>query len=89
MCDQCGCDNSSGEQSFEEKVREIIDAVRPNLQGHGGDIELVGTDTDNNVKVRLQGACAGCPGAQMTLKMGIERLLKEKIPEVKEVIAVD
>ena len=46
-------------------------------------------DEDNNVRVRLQGACKGCPGAQMTLKNGVERLLKEKIPEVKEVIAVD
>jgi len=89
MCDQCGCDNCGDNQSFEQKVKEIIDAVRPNLQGHGGDIELVGTDADNNVRVRLQGACVGCPGAQMTLKMGIESLLKERIPEVNEVIAVD
>jgi len=89
MCEECGCGEANTEETFEQKVKNIIEAVRPDLQSHGGDIELVGTDTDNNVKVRLQGACSGCPGAQMTLKMGIERLLKEKIPEVKEVIAVD
>lgn len=88
MCDKCGCGDSGGEQSFEEKVRDIIEAVRPNLQSHGGDIELVGIDEDNTVRVRLQGACSGCPGAAMTLKMGVERLLKERIPEVKEVVAV-
>ncbi len=89
MCDTCGCGDSNVEQTFEEKVQDIINAIRPNLQSHGGDIELVGTDEQNNVKVRLQGACSGCPGAQMTLRMGVERLLKQSIPEVKEVIAVD
>jgi len=89
MCEQCGCGEAAAEQSFEEKVKSVIDAIRPNLQNHGGDIELVGTDSDNTVSVRLQGACSGCPGAAMTLKMGVEQLLKEKIPEVKEVIAVD
>jgi len=87
MCEKCGCSNS--EKTFEEKVKDVIEAVRPNLQSHGGDIELISVGQDNTVKVRLQGACSGCPGAQMTLKMGIERLLKENIPEVKEVIAVD
>ncbi len=89
MCEQCGCGDTNAENSFEERVKNIIEAVRPDLQSHGGDIELVGTEADNTVKIRLQGACQGCPGAQMTLKMGVERLLKEKIPEVKEVIAVD
>ena len=89
MCEQCGCGDSSTEQNFEEKVKDIIDAIRPNLQSHGGDIELVGVDEDNAVRVRLQGACSGCPGAQMTLKMGVERLLKEQVPQVREVIAVD
>jgi len=88
MCDKCGCGDSSVEQSFEEKVRDIIEAVRPNLQSHGGDIELVGVDEDNTVRVRLRGACSGCPGAAMTLKVGVERLLKERIPEVKEIVAV-
>ncbi|MBA7665920.1 Fe/S biogenesis protein NfuA [subsurface metagenome] len=89
MCEQCGCGDINAESSFEEKVKNTIEAIRPDLQSHGGDIELVGTEEDNTVKIRLQGACQGCPGAQMTLKMGVERLLKEKIPEVKEVVAVD
>jgi len=88
MCDQRGCGETEVEKTFEEKVKDVIESVRPALQGHGGDIELVQTDEDNTVKVRLQGACQGCPGAATTLKMGIERILKEKVPEVKEVIAV-
>ena len=88
MCEQCGCGETNTQQTFEEKVKDVIESVRPALQAHGGDIELVGTDDDKNVKVRLQGACQGCPGAQMTMKAGIERILKEKVPEVKEVIAV-
>jgi len=89
MCDKCGCSDSNDEKTFEEKVKDIIESIRPNLQSHGGDIELVATEQDNTVKVRLQGACQGCPGAKMTMKNGIERLLKENIPEIKEVIAVD
>jgi len=73
---------------MEEQVREIIEnKIRPLLQRDGGDVEVVSVD-DGTVKVRLQGACSGCPGAQMTLKMGIERLLREDIPDLKEVIAV-
>ena len=89
MCDKCDCGQADTEKNFEEKVKDVIEAVRPALQDHGGDVELVATDDDNNVKVRLQGACQGCPGAKMTMKMGIERILREKVPEVKEVIAVD
>ena len=89
MCEQCGCEHSKAQDPFELKVKMIIDSIRPNLQGHGGDVEFVSTENGKTVKVRLQGACSGCPGAKMTLKMGIERLLKEKIPQVKEVIAVD
>jgi len=88
MCDKCGCGEIEAEKTFEEKVKEVIESVRPALQGHGGDVELVGTGDDNTVKVRLQGACQGCPGAAMTMKMGIERILKEKVPEVKEVVAM-
>lgn len=74
---------------MEDKVQEIIQQIRPLLQADGGDIELVGVAEDTGiVSVRLQGACRGCPGAQMTLKMGVERHLKEKIPEVTEVVAV-
>jgi len=89
MCEQCGCGEANSDKTFEEKVKDVLEAVRPDLQSHGGDIELVGTDEDNTVRVRLQGACQGCPGAQMTMTMGIERILKEKVPEVKEVIAVE
>lgn len=72
---------------MKEKVRVILDEIRPALQADGGDVELV--DIDNGVvKVRLQGACAGCPMSQMTLKNGIERILKEKIPAVKSVEGV-
>ncbi len=73
---------------MKEKVQEAINEIRPNLQADGGDIELVEITPDNVVKVRLRGACAGCPGAQMTLKMGVERYLKKKIPEVKSVESV-
>ncbi len=89
MCDKCGCGEANAEKTFPEKVKEIIESVRPALQAHGGDVELVRIDEDNTVKLRLQGACSGCPGAAMTMKMGIERILKEKVPEVKEVIAVN
>lgn len=89
MCDKCGCSETNAEKAFEEKVKEVIEAVRPALQSHGGDIELVGTEKDHTVKVRLQGACQGCPGAVMTMRMGIERILKEKVPEVKQVVAVN
>jgi len=72
-----------------ERVKAVIDRIRPLLQDDGGDIELVGIDEETGVvSVRLQGACKGCPGAVMTLKMGIERHLKERVPEVKEVVAL-
>jgi len=67
------------------RVQQVIDQIRPNLQADGGDIELVDVTEDGTVKVRLQGACHGCPGAAMTLKMGVERMLKKSIPEVKSV----
>ena len=89
MCEACGCGPDSAEKSFEDKVKDAIEAVRPNLQGHGGDIEFVSVEEDNTVKVRLKGACSGCPGAMMTLKSGVERMLKQEIPEVKQVVAVD
>ncbi len=89
MCEKCGCSEANTDQTFEEKVKDTIESLRGALQSHGGDVELVGTDDDNTVKVRLQGACQGCPGAAMTMKQGIERILKEKVPEVKEVVTVD
>ena len=90
MCEQCGCGQTNTEQTFEEKVKQIIETtIRPALQAHGGDIELVEADADNNIKLRLQGACQGCPGAKMTMTAGVERILREKIPEIKNVTAVD
>ena len=72
---------------MKEKVEEALGQIRPSLQADGGDVELVGVD-DGVVSVRLTGACGSCPMSQMTLKMGIEATLKEKIAEVKEVVAV-
>jgi len=88
MCEGCGCHEANEAQTFQDQVAAVIEEVRPALQGHGGDVELVGVDDDNTVRVRLQGACQGCPGAAMTMKDGIERILKEKLPEVKKVVAV-
>jgi Fe-S cluster biogenesis protein NfuA len=70
---------------MKERVQEVIDKIRPMLKADGGDVELVDVGEDGVVKVRLQGACAGCPMSQMTLKNGIERMLKKEIPEVKSV----
>ncbi len=71
---------------MEEKVREVLEKIRPSLQADGGDVELVDVDEQSGVvKVRLQGACAGCPMSQMTLRNGIERILKQQVPEVKAV----
>ena len=75
--------------TLREKIEKIIDeSIRPGLQMDGGDIELVDVEDDGTVKVRLKGACSGCPMSQMTLTMGVEKKLKELVPEVKSVIAV-
>mgnify|MGYP001011291178 FL=1 len=68
-----------------EKVQAVLDQVRPMLQRDGGDVELVEVTADGIVKVRLQGACGSCPMSTMTLKMGIEKAIKEQIPEIVEV----
>ena len=73
---------------IKEKVEELIAKIRPMLQADGGDVELIEVTEEGVVKVKLKGACSGCPMAEMTLKMGIERYLKKEIPEVKEVQAV-
>jgi len=73
---------------MKEKVQAVLSEIRPMLQRDGGDIELVEVKDNGQVLVKLQGACSGCPGATMTLKLGVERLLKAKVPEVKEVIAI-
>jgi Fe-S cluster biogenesis protein NfuA len=67
-----------------EKVEKALDKIRPSLMADGGNVELVDVE-DGVVKVRLTGACGGCPMSQMTLKMGIERVLRQEIPEIKEV----
>ena len=70
-----------------DKVETVLNQIRPQLIMDGGNVELVEVD-DGTVKVKLTGACAGCPMSTMTLKMGIEKILKQEIPEVKEVVAV-
>jgi Fe-S cluster biogenesis protein NfuA len=72
---------------MKEKVEKVLEEIRPSLQADGGDVELVEVD-GGVVKVRLKGACAGCPMSQMTLAFGIEKVLKERIPEVEKVEAV-
>lgn len=72
-----------------EKVEEALAAVRPYLAADGGDVELVSIDEDGIVKVKLTGACVGCPMSQMTLRAGIERALMRDIPEIKRVEAVE
>jgi len=73
---------------MKEEVQKAIDLIRPSLQADGGDVELVDVSSDGIVKVKLTGACRGCPMSQMTLKMGIEKMIKKQIPAIKEVIAV-
>ena len=70
------------------KVEEVLGLIRPALQADGGDVELVDVSKDGIVSVRLTGACGSCPMSTMTLKMGIERTLRERVPEVKEVVQV-
>lgn len=72
---------------MKDKVEAALNKIRPALMADGGNVELVDV-TDGVVKVRLTGACGGCPMSQMTLKMGIERHLRKEVPEVKEVVAV-
>ncbi|MBQ1407823.1 MAG: NifU family protein [Eubacterium sp.] len=74
---------------MEARVQEALEAIRPALQRDGGDLELAGITEDNVVQVRLQGHCVGCPGAQMTLKMIVEQILMEAVPEVKGVEAIN
>jgi Fe-S cluster biogenesis protein NfuA len=71
-----------------DKVEQALNQIRPALQADGGDVELVDVSKEGMVTVRLTGACGGCPMSAMTLKNGIERILKTKVPEVNEVIAV-
>lgn len=80
---------TSAPEDVIERVEMIIDRIRPSVQADGGDVELVSVTTDGVVKIRLHGACVGCPSSLMTLKMGIERNLRDYVPEVKTVEAID
>jgi Fe-S cluster biogenesis protein NfuA len=73
---------------MKEQVETALSKIRPSLNADGGDVKLIDVSDDGIVKVQLTGACSGCPMSQMTLKMGIEKLLKEEIPEVKEVVSI-
>ena len=81
-------DQAAEGNSLEQRVNEVIEAIRPYIEGDGGHIDLVAIE-DGIVKVRLSGACAGCPHSRMTLKMGVERHMRERVPEIKSVEAVD
>ena len=70
-----------------ENIEKVLEQIRPSLQADGGDVELIGVK-DGVVSVRLTGACGGCPMATVTLKAGIEKILKSKLPEIKEVVSV-
>ena len=73
---------------LKDKVESALEKVRPSLQADGGDVMLVDVGEDGVVKVKLTGACGGCPMSQMTLKMGIEKVLKQNVPEISRVEAV-
>jgi Fe-S cluster biogenesis protein NfuA len=81
--------SNKAEGSVRERVAAVVDRLRPLIQGDGGDLELVDVTADGVVQVRLHGACVGCPGAQMTLRVGVERNVKAAVPEVKEVVCVN
>lgn len=83
-----GSEQFGEENKMKESVQAVIDQIRPMLQRDGGDVELVGVE-GGVVKVRLRGACKGCPMSQMTLKNGIEKFLKQQVPEVDRVESVE
>ncbi|MEM9082541.1 MAG: NifU family protein [Planctomycetota bacterium] len=72
-----------------DRVQRVINAIRPSVQSDGGDVEVVDVNAAGRVRIRLHGACVGCPSSMMTLKMGIEKNLKDHVPEVTEVVALD
>ena len=73
---------------MKEKVQAAIDKIRPMLKADGGDVELIDVSADGVVQVRLQGACSGCPMSQMTLKNGIEKIIKQEVPGITAVESV-
>lgn len=80
-------ERGGGEKEMRENIEKALEKIRPSLRADGGDIELIDV-VDGVVKVKLTGACGGCPMSQMTLKMGVERILKQQVPEVKSVETV-
>ncbi len=81
--------DNTEKQEIIRKVNSAIDSIKPYLQADGGDVVFVEITDDMTVKVRLTGACHSCPFSVMTLKAGIEQTVKEKVPEIKEIVAVD
>lgn len=81
--------NPAAAAPLAERVSRVINAIRPAIQSDGGDVELVGVTADGVVEIRLHGACVGCPSSTVTLQMGIERNLKEHVPEVRAVRSVE
>lgn len=81
--------DNTEKQEIIKRVNSAIDSIKPYLQADGGDVVFVEITDDMTVKVRLTGACHGCPFSMMTLKAGIEQTVKEKVPEIKEIVAVD
>jgi Fe-S cluster biogenesis protein NfuA len=79
----------SDKNSMRERVIQALEKVRPYLQSDGGDISLVEITDDNTVKVKLQGACHGCPYSLQTLKAGVEQVLLKEVPEISKVVSVD
>jgi Fe-S cluster biogenesis protein NfuA len=79
---------TGSETTVREKVQGVLDLIRPAVQADGGDVELVQVGDDGTVQIRFHGACHGCPSSSMTLHQGIERNLREKVPEVTRVVAV-
>lgn len=74
--------------TIKERVQEALNTIRPALQADGGDITLIDVTEDGVAQVRLVGACSGCPSSQYTLQMGVERAVKERVPEIKQIISV-
>jgi Fe-S cluster biogenesis protein NfuA len=79
---------SDKDGTLKDRVASCLAEIRPSLQAHGGDVELVDVSDEGTVQLRLAGACRGCPGAIMTLRLGVERILKEQVPGVESVEAV-
>jgi len=76
------------DRPLKQRVQDVLACIRPAVQQDGGDLEFVGVSDQGVVSVRLHGACVGCPSSSMTLKLGIERHLREQVPEVREVVCV-